>query len=138
MRKARYSLTSLGVILVALHFILSTVHGAAHLDLHIDLNTWQTVYVLVVITALPLVSGFLLWRRARSGFLLLLFSMLGSLFFGGYYHFIAAGADNVSSLGSHGWSAPFQLTAVLLAATEAAGVLTGVAGALTRPGSGGN
>ena len=138
MKKTRYSLASLGVILVALHFIVSVVHGAAHLNLHIDLNTWQTVYVLVVITALPLVSGFLLWRRARSGFLLLLVSMLGSLFFGGYYHFIAAGADNVSSLGSHAWSAPFQLTAVLLAATEAAGVLTGAAGALTGPRSGGN
>jgi hypothetical protein len=138
MRKAQYSLATLGVILVALHFIVSVVHGAAHLNLHIDLNIWQTVYVLVVITALPLVSGFLLWRRARSGFLLLLFSMLGSLFFGGYYHFIAAGADNVSSLGSHAWSVPFQLTAILLAATEVAGVLTGAAGALTSPRSGGN
>lgn len=132
MRHAQYSLASLSVILVALHFIVSMVHGAAHLNLHIDLNTWQTVYVLVVITASPLVSGFLLWRRARSGFLLLLLSMLGSLIFGGYYHFIATGADNVSSLGSHTWSAPFQVTAVLLAITEAAGLLTAVLGLLRK------
>jgi hypothetical protein len=132
MRKAQYSLAVLGVILVALHFVVSAVHGAAHLNLHIDLNTWQTVYILVVITALPLVSGFLLWRHARNGFLLLLFSMLGSLIFGGYYHFIATGADNVSSLGLHAWSAPFQLTAVLLAVTEAAGVLTAVFGLLKK------
>jgi hypothetical protein len=125
-------IASLGVLLVVLHFIVSAVHGAAHLNLRIDLETWQMVYVLVVITALPLVSGFLLWRRMRVGFVLLLFSMLGSLIFGGYYHFIAAGADNVSSLGSHAWAAPFQVTAVLLAATEAAGVLTGAAGLLKR------
>lgn len=132
MRHTQYSLARLGVILVALHFIVSAVHGAGHLNLHIDLNTWQTVYVLAVITVLPMVSGFLLWRRARGGFLLLLFSMMGALIFGGYYHFLASGADNVSSLGSHTWSAPFQVTAVLLAVTEAAGVLTGAAGALKR------
>jgi hypothetical protein len=132
MRNAQYSLERFGLILVALHFIVSAVHGAAHLNLHINLNTWQTVYVFLVITTLPLVSGFLLWRRAGSGFWLLFFSMLGSLIFGGYYHFIAAGADNVSALGSHAWSAPFQLTAVLLAVTEAAGVLTGAAGVLKR------
>ena len=125
-------LARLGVILVALHFVVSVVHGAAHLDLHIGLKTWQTVYVLVIISALPLVSGFLLWRRARSGFLLLLFSMLGSLVFGGYYHFIATGADNVTELGLHAWSAPFQVTAVWLALTETAGVLTAVLGLLRK------
>jgi len=125
-------IASLGVILVALHFIVSVVHGAAHLDLHIALKTWQTVYVLVVISVLPLVSGVLLWRGARSGFLLLLFSMLGSLIFGGYYHFIATGTDNVASFGLHAWSAPFVVTAVLLALTETAGVLTAVLGLLRK------
>jgi CHASE2 domain-containing sensor protein len=125
-------IASFGVLLVVLHFIVSAVHGAAHLNLHIDLKTWQMVYVLVVITALPLVSGFLLWRRMRAGFLLLLCSMAGALVFGSYYHFIATGADNVASLGSHAWAAPFQVTAVLLAITEVAGVLTGAAGVLKR------
>jgi hypothetical protein len=128
----RSRLANLGVTIVALHFIISMVHGAAHLDLHINLEAWQKVYVLVVISALPLVSGFLLWRRACGGFLLLLLSMLGSLVFGGYYHFIATGVDNVASLGLHAWSAPFQLTAGLLAITEAAGVLTAVLGLLRR------
>ena len=131
-KDVRAPIERVGVILVALHFVVSVVHGAAHLNLHIDLKTWQTVYVLVVITALPLVSGFLLWRRARSGFSLLLFSMLGSLVFGGYYHFIGTGDDNVASLGLHAWSAPFQLTAVLLALTETAGVLTAVLGLLKK------
>jgi hypothetical protein len=128
MKDTEHSLASLGVILVALHFIISAVHGAAHSNLHIDLNTWQKVYVLVVITALPLVSAFALWRHTRGGFALLLLSMLGSLIFGGYFHFIASGADNVASLGSHTWSVPFQFTAVLLALTEGGGVLTAILG----------
>ncbi len=117
----RASLAKLGVIVVALHFLISIVHGAAHVNLHIDLAAWQQVYVLVVITLLPLVSALMLWRRWPGGFLLLLCSMIGSLLFGGYYHFIAAGADNVSSLGAHAWAGPFQITAGLLALTEVAG-----------------
>jgi len=80
-KDVRALIERLGVILVALHFIVSAVHGAAHLNLLIDLKTWQTVYVLVVITALPMLSGFLLWRRMRGGFLLLLGSMAGGLVF---------------------------------------------------------
>lgn len=132
MRNTQHSLARLGLIIVVLHFLVSMVHGAAHVNLHITLNNWQTVYVLVVITVLPLVSGVLLWRRMRGGFLLLFCSMIGSLLFGGYYHFIAAGADNVSSLGAHTWSMPFQLTAVLLALTEVAGAVTAVLGLLRK------
>jgi hypothetical protein len=132
MRNTQRSLERFGIAIVGLHFIISLVHGAAHVNLHITLNNWQTVYVLVVITVLPLVSGVLLWRRMRGGFLLLCCSMIGALLFGGYYHFIAAGADNVSELGSHAWSAPFQLTAVLLALTEATGAVTAAVGLLRK------
>jgi CHASE2 domain-containing sensor protein len=123
-----------GIFIVALHFVISVVHGLAHSRLHIDMNAWQSVYILLVITVLPLVSAILLWRaRTTSGFLLLLASMAGSLVFGGYYHFIAAGADNVGSLGSQSWARPFQVTAVLLAITEAAGVVTGLLGGFRKP-----
>jgi hypothetical protein len=97
------------------------------------MNAWQSVYILLVITMLPLVSAILLWReRTTGGFLLLLASMLGSLLFGGYYHFIAIGADNVGTLGLHSWARPFQVTAVLLAITEAAGVVTGLLGGFRK------
>ena len=125
-------IANLGVMIVSFHFVVVVVHSVAHTRLHIDMNVWQSVYIIVVIVVLPVVSGALLWRRARSGFFLLSSSMLGALIFGGYYHFMATGADNVGSLGSHDWAAPFQVTAVLLAFTEAAGVLTGAAGALRR------
>lgn len=131
MRKSQ-SLEGVGVMIVALHFVVTVVHSAAHMSLHIDMNLWQTVYIFLVIVALPLLAGFLLWRRARYGFLILLCSMLGALIFGAYYHFIAAGMDNVASLASRPWSTTFQVTAVLLALTEAAGVLIGVVGVLTK------
>jgi len=132
MRSAPHSFERAGVIIVALHFLVSLVHGSAHSTLHIDMEPWQTVYILVVITIAPLLSGILLWRRARIGFFLLLGSMLGALIFGGYYHFIAAGIDNVASVGVHLWGPAFSVTAVMLALTEAAGVLTGVAGLLKK------
>ena len=133
MRRTHYSLQRFALSIVAFHFLISLTHGVAHSRLHIELNLWQTVYVLLVITLLPLISGFLLWRAAsKRGFLLLLTSMLGALLFGGYYHFMAVGADNVASLGAHSWAPPFQLTAVLLAITEAAGVLTGLFGLLKK------
>ena len=132
MSKTHDSLQRFGVLAVAFHFVISLAHGVAHSRLHIDMNLRQAVYILLVITLLPLVSGFLLWRASRGGFFLLLISMLGALIFGGYYHFIAAGADNVASLGSHSWAPAFQATAVLLAITEVAGVLTGLFGMLKK------
>ncbi len=132
MSKTHDSLQRFGVLVIALHFLISLVHGTAHSRLHIDMNLWQTVYILLVITVLPLISGFLLWRRVPGGFFLLAISMMGSLMFGGYYHFIAMGADNVASLGSHDWAQPFQLTAVLLAITESVGVLMGLFGVLKK------
>jgi hypothetical protein len=132
MTSAPHSLERAGVIIIALHFLISVLHGAAHSSLHIDMALWQSVYILVVITIAPLLSGVLLWRRARIGFLLLMGSMLGALIFGGYYHFIAAGIDNVASVGAHSWGSAFRVTAVLLALTEAAGVLTGVVGLVKK------
>jgi hypothetical protein len=122
------SVERLGIAIVLLHLVVNIAHGAAHTNLHIDMNGWQNVYILLVILLLPLVSAVFLWRRSRKGFVLLLCSMLGSLLFGAYYHFIAVGADNVASLGPHAWAPAFQVTAVLLALIEAAGAAVGVVG----------
>jgi hypothetical protein len=117
-----------GIVIVALHFLVNIAHAAAHVNLHIDMNAWQSVYILLVILLLPLVSAVLLWRRSYHGFRLLFLCMLGALLFGGYYHFVAAGPDNVASLGTHAWAPAFQVTAGLLALTEAAGVVAGAIG----------
>lgn len=117
-----------GIAIVVLHMAVGVVHSAAHSELQIYMGAWQNAYILFVIFVLPLVSGFLLWRGSRLGFLLLFLSMLGSFVFGGYYHFVAAGPDNVTELGHHAWTLPFQLSAVMLALLEAVGVIIGIAG----------
>ena len=122
------SLRRMGVWTVVLHAIVNVVHGAAHNSLSILMLPWQNVYIFVVIFALPLVAGVLLWRGSRMGFVLLLVSMLGSLLFGGYYHFVLPGPDHVSHLMPHVWTVPFQVSAVLLAITEATGVIVGALG----------
>ena len=121
----------LGIAIVILHAFINIPHGMAHSNLHIQMNLWQKTYILLVINLLPLLAAVLIWRRKRIGFLLLLFSMAGSFLFGVFYHFIAAGPDNVASLTSHPWANTFEWSAYLLALTEAAGFFIGFAG--SRP-----
>ena len=123
----------LGVAVVILHVLVVIPHSVAHTLMHIDMNTWQNIYILLVILIAPIVAGILLWKRRRRGFALLAVSMAGSLLFGGYYHFIAAGPDNVNVVPPHSWSQTFQLTAVLLAAVELCGTIIGVSG-ISKPG----
>ncbi|HLM58461.1 MAG TPA: hypothetical protein VK422_20330 [Pyrinomonadaceae bacterium] len=62
---------------------------------------------------------------------LVLVSMVGSFAFGVYYHFVAHTIDHVAHvarLRPEFWSAMFQITAYLLAVSEAAGAV--VAGVL--------
>ncbi len=125
-------LARIGVATVIVHALITIPHGLAHSMLHIDMQPWQNAFILLVITLLPIVSAVLLWKRVRSGFVLLLLSMAGSLLFGGFYHFLDAGPDNISSLGPHPWTHPFQLTAVLLALSESVGVVVGVVGLRSR------
>ena len=117
-----------GIAIIGLHLLVGIIHSLAHSALQIFMAPWQNAYILLVITVLPLVAAFLLWRRSRLGFLLLFISMLGSLIFGGYYHFVAPGPDNVSEFSRHAWTLPFQLSAVTLALLEAAGAAIGLAG----------
>ncbi len=126
------NLASAGMAVVTVHVLTVTVHSAAHASLQIFMAPWQNAYILSVIVALPIVAGVLLWRRRQSGFLLLFVSMAGSLVFGGYYHFLAPGPDNISELGHHAWTIPFQVSAMLLAIIEAAGAAIGVAGLLAN------
>jgi hypothetical protein len=110
-----------GIVLA--HLAISIVHGAAHQELHIELDTLQKLFVLVIITICPLAAMVLLWTRyQRAGALLLAFSMFGSLVFGVWNHFVVAGPDHVTAV-----SSLFGATAVLLAVTEAGGISVGLA-----------
>jgi uncharacterized MnhB-related membrane protein len=124
-----------GIFVIALHALVTAAHGAAHSTLQILVNGWQNAYIFIVIVLLPLVAGFLIWRRARTGYVILFLSMLGALVFGGYYHFMLAGPDNALTVGHHAmtsWAQVFQVSAVLLALVEFAGVVVAVVGFRTR------
>lgn len=126
MEASRQSMRFLGLGLILAHLVISTIHGRAHQGSMVELNTFGYAYVIVVITVAPLVAGGLLFSRAaKAGALLLTLSMLGSLFFGVWYHFLSATNDNVAVV--HGpWSFTFRWTAVALALIEFVGVVLGV------------
>jgi len=126
------TLSRLGILLVIVHAIITTPHSIAHINLHIAMDTWQNIYIFLVILIAPIVAAVLIWKRRSSGFMLLTISMIGSFLFGVYYHFIAIGSDNVFTLPASSWTLTFQATAWLLAITELAGIVIGFLGSANR------
>jgi hypothetical protein len=129
-RLDRLARLSVGVVFA--HVQVTIVHALAHIYAHVTMSDWQSTYIVVVILGLPIVSTWLLRPRPRLAYALLFLSMLGALLFGVYYHFLARGPDNVSTIVGRAWALPFRVTAVLLALTEAAGVVLGLAGLFKR------
>jgi hypothetical protein len=122
MEKENVMLRILALLAILAHLLVAMVHGAAHRVLHIGLSGIQTLFILVVITAAPIVAGVLLWRNSiRAGARLLMLSMIGSLIFGFWNHYIAVSSDHISQvafLPNRQWAMLFQVTAVLLALLE--------------------
>jgi hypothetical protein len=123
------SITILCVAAVLGHLAVSVLHGYAHSELAVALNSWQKVYVLVVITLAPLIALILLWlQRTRPGLLLLALSMAGALIFGVYFHYIEISPDHVSHLPPGDAQGLFRATALLLGITEAFGIIIALVG----------
>lgn len=124
--------------LIGFHFLSVVLHSAAHEILSVKATPAQLGFIVPVIIVAPLVAGLMLPRFERAGAVVLTVSMLGSLVFGLYYHFIADTIDHVAHvarLRPAFWSAMFQTTAYLLLVSEALGAAAGwlsVAGR-TRP-----
>lgn len=113
--------------IIVAHFLVLLAHGTAHVELEIGQSTAESVFIFIVIWAAPIISFFLLLKgRLRAGALILFFSMLGSLLFGAYKHFIEVSPDNLSYAPDGAWLLPFQITAVLLALVEIAGIVSGL------------
>jgi len=114
---------------VLAHLVVNILHGRAHEDLGVGLNTFQNIYVFGVILIAPLIAMLLLWTRyARTGLLLLVISMAGSLIFGVVYHYVVVSPDHVSHLPPGDAQGMFRMTAVLLMLTELFGVIVGLLG----------
>jgi len=116
-----------GTAIVLVNLVVNLVHGAAHRDLHIDLSAAETLFVVVVILAGPLLAMALLWTAwQRLGLGLLALTMGGSLVFGLYHHFVAADPDHVGAQVAGFGGTTFAVTACLLFLLEAVGTYLGV------------
>ena len=127
MLKTRRSIVLLSAVAVLAHLVVSIVHGRAHEGLRVGLSNWQNIYVLTVILIAPLIAMLLTWTRlARSGLILLVISMAGSLLFGVAYHYVVISPDHVSHIPPGDAQGLFRTTALLLVLTELFGVVVGL------------
>jgi hypothetical protein len=121
-------------IVVVAHLIVNVLHGQAHTRLDVGLSNWQQVYVIAVILLAPLLALALSFTRYfRAGLWLLLASMLGSLVFGGCYHYIIISPDHVAHLPAGDARGLFRVTALLLLITETFGVIVAAMALRARP-----
>ena len=111
---------------VALNLAVATVHGLAHARAGVSLEPWQMAFVQVTVYALPLLSAALYWTPLRRlAAALLAATMLASLVFGVWFHFVADTPDHVSHRSADGPGALFVVTAALLVPAELLGAAFG-------------
>ena len=110
----------LGTVAVVVHGIPLVLHGMAHAKLEIYLpSVLANTYIAVVLYAAPVAAAGLLWAgRIRFGAWLLIGSMVGSLIFEGYNHFLVMSPDHVSQVAAGRWGDIFRVTAVASVITE--------------------
>ena len=121
-RPAKYA-----TAIVAAHVLVNIAHGLAHRELQVGLDPRAAIFVIVVVLVCPLLAMALVWTaEKRLGLILLSLSMVGSLLFGLYYHFLATSPDHVHSQPPSPWGIAFVVTAYLLLTTEAIGTYVGV------------
>jgi hypothetical protein len=114
--------------LAAVHLIVTLWHSGAHSELQIGLPPLKLAYAYAVIVVLPPVAAALLWTRfTRLGLWLFFLSMVGSLLFATYHHYILVSPDNIAHLpeGSEEAHARFVNSAGLSALLELGSSLYG-------------
>src|SRR5580704_14941434 len=118
----------LGIAAVFVHGAPLVLHGVAHAQLGIYLESLlANIYIGLVLYAAPVAAAWLLWMgRIRLGGWLLVGSMLGSLVFEGYNHFLAMSPDHVSQVPAGPWGDTFRITAIASVITEILACAAGV------------
>src|SRR4051812_42089922 len=115
------------VAIVLVHAAVALVHGAAHGTLGIVPSPPSLAFIMTVIGAGPLVAlGLLRLSGDERGGGALAATMAGALLFGLWNHFAVPSPDHVAHVADGAWGRVFQVTAVLLAMTEAAGTWAGL------------
>ena len=113
-------------VIILAHLAVNFMHGAAHSGAAVPLSALRNAIVWMVILAGPLVALWMIRTGRRFGPELLALTMGGSLVFGIVNHFVIESPDHVGHITSEAWRLPFQLTALALAALEAAGTALGI------------
>ena len=110
--------------IVAIHLVISFVHGAAHAGAQVPLSLAGNLFVWLVILAGPILGVILQRFVGAAGTWLIAGTLAASLVFGVVNHFVFETADHIHHV-TGPWSMTFAMTAGLLALTEAAGAVLG-------------
>ncbi len=109
-------------IIVLLNAAVNLLHGLAHAELQVIPGLTDSLFIGLVIGVAPLIALLLVLKGSqRVGGSILLVSLLASLIYGLYHHFLIAGTDNALSTSNGGSGALFLVTALLLLVTETVG-----------------
>jgi hypothetical protein len=123
------TLKKIALGIVAMHFVVVVLHSVAHQLLSVNASPAQLIFIFPVIILAPVIAGVMLPKFEKFGTMLLTVSMIGSLVFGVYYHFVAETIDHVAhvaQLEPHRWSQMFVTTSYLLAISELLGAIVGL------------
>ncbi|MFN6488185.1 MULTISPECIES: hypothetical protein [unclassified Nostoc] len=116
-----------GTAIVVIHAIVHGLHGLAHVEIPVPLSILQSLFVGIVIYAIPIIAVVLLWTQfALIGSWLLLFLMAASILFGIYNHLLVISSDHVSQVSFAGWGLLFQITAILTLIVDGFGCWIGI------------
>ena len=124
-------------VLAAIHLTVVLWHGAAHSDLAVALSRLQTLFVFCVILIAPVLATLLLWTPLKDfAIWVYAISMLASLLFGVYYHYVSVSPDNVHYLpaGAHAAHRQFVNSAGAVAVIELIATVVSGARVVVGPG----
>ena len=113
-------------LMVSIHFVGNLWHGDAHTTLEIALPSIKIVFVAIVVLAAPILGAVLTWTRFMgSGCWIVGASMVGSVVFSVYHHYVMISIDNVEHLptGSPEAHAHFSNSAEFIAFAALIGAL---------------
>jgi len=110
-----------------LNLLVLAVHGWAHARLPVPLTTAQTLIVYGTIVPGASAAFALSWRWPKGAAVILLLSSAIALPFGVLHHFVWVSPDHVRQVPAGAVGATFRVSAVLLAVSEAMGVLVAFA-----------
>src|SRR5712692_1237973 len=109
-------------IIVLLNAGVNLLHGLAHAELQVIPGLLDSLFIALIVGVAPLVSLLVVLKGSqRVGSSLLLVSLLASLIYGFYHHFLVVDTDSALSVPSGVSGALFLVTALLLLVTEIVG-----------------